>query len=109
VHVGGLVHHVFAREIVAALFKYIDHALRQTISTKGEDVARVAIREVPLHKREVVLHAAVTGPNGIARILGRNRRDNAKRLLEARPRGALPTCTSCSLSGLVDTGLRRAR
>ena len=72
-HVGGLVHHVFALEIVAALFKYIDHGLRQTISTEGEDVAPVPIRKVPLHKREVVLHALVISPNGIARILGRKR------------------------------------
>jgi len=54
VHIGRLVHHVLSREIVAALFKDINHRLRQTVSAKGEDVARIAVREVPFHKRDVV-------------------------------------------------------
>ena len=65
----GLLHHVLAREVVAALLQHLHHGLRRRIAIDVVDVGLVAVREIFVHEGKPGLDARIVLPQRIGRIL----------------------------------------
>jgi arylsulfatase A-like enzyme len=67
---GGLLHDVFAGQIVAASLQALRDCLRIDVAGQRDEVVGAVVRGPFLHEGNVVLHLGIFGPGGIAGLLG---------------------------------------
>ena len=85
---GRLLHHVFARQVVAARFENVNHEVRQLVAPKVKIIRDIAGRIVFLHPRQplLVLGIVVRPPQASSSVVAA--------LVELELKGALPAVTT---------------
>ncbi len=81
--VGGLLHHVGAGEIIAALLEHLNHGLGRGVAIDGVAAGLVAVREVLVHERGPLLHGRIILPGRVGGILQISAGDHALRIFQA--------------------------
>src|SRR6267154_3734105 len=82
-HRGGLLHHVFARQVVAALLQYLLEGARHGVAVYIRAVVQIARWVVLLHEAVPPLHRRVVRPLLVAVILEIGGGDDAHRLFQS--------------------------
>src|SRR4051812_34000895 len=75
--IGGLVHDILAREVVAALLQHLHQGARHAVAVDREARGLVALRIVLVHEGEPLLRPRIVLPLRIGRVLAVERRENA--------------------------------